>query len=190
MEGDKLHGKKVAMLVAKGFEQVEMTEPKQAIEKAGAQVDLVSIEKDKVRAWNFKEWGDEFEVDKHIADIRADDYDALVLPGGVMNPDFLRLDDRAVGFVKSFFDSRKPVGAICHAPWTLIEADVVRGRRVTSYPSLRTDLINAGAEWQDSEVVVDRGLVTSRNPHDLPAFCNKIVEEFAEGRHTGRHAAE
>ena len=186
-----LNGKKVAILVAKGFEQVELTEPKAALERAGAKTDIVSIEKDTVRAWNHTDWGDTFDVDVHIADARAEDYDALVLPGGVMNPDFLRMDDRAVNFIKSFVKAGKPIGAICHGPWTLIEAQAVRGRKMTSYPSLRTDLSNAGANWIDAEVVVDNGLVTSRNPHDLPAFNRKIVEVFAEGRHgAGRHVAE
>jgi len=190
MAADKLKGKKVALLVAKGFEEVELTEPKKALESAGAETELVSIEKDKVRSWKFTDWGHEFAVDVHIADARPEDYDALVLPGGVMNPDFLRMDDRAVKFVRAFAKSGKPIGAICHGPWTLVEADAVRGRRLTSYPSLRTDLGNAGANWIDAEVVVDKGLVTSRNPHDLPAFCRKLVEEVAEGRHDKRHAAE
>lgn len=189
MASKTLKGKKVALLVAKGFEEVELTEPRKALEQAGAETDIVSIEKDKVRSWKFTDWGGEFDVDAHIADARAEDYDALVLPGGVMNPDFLRMDERAVRFVRAFAKAGKPIGAICHGPWTLVEADAVRGRRVTSYPSLRTDLGNAGANWIDAEVIVDKGLVTSRNPRDLPAFCAKLVEEVAEGRHDKRHAA-
>jgi protease I len=189
MASKDLTGKRVALLVAKGFEEVELTEPKKALEQAGAATDIVSIEKDTVRSWKFTDWGGDFDVGTHIADARCEDYDALVLPGGVMNPDFLRMDDRAVKFVRAFAKSSKPIAAICHGPWTLVEADAVRGRRLTSYPSLRTDLGNAGANWIDAEVIVDKGLVTSRTPHDLPAFCAKLVEEVAEGRHDRRTAA-
>jgi protease I len=185
----QLNGKKVAILVAEGFEQVEMTQPRQAAKAAGAGTDLVSPEAGKVRAFQHDKPGDEFPVDVPLDRANADDYDALVLPGGVMNPDKLRMNDRAVRFVRSFFDAGKPVAAICHGPWTLIEADVVRGRTLTSYPSLKTDLRNAGANWVDREVVVDNGLVTSRNPGDLPAFNRKMVEEFAEGAHKGQRPA-
>lgn len=178
-----LQGKRVALLVEKGFEEIELTEPRKALLEAGAEADVVSPVKDKVKGWNFTDWGDEVPVDTPLDQADPDDYDALVLPGGVMNPDKLRMNPRAIEFVKAFFQAGKPVAAICHAPWTLIDAGVVSGRKLTSYPSLATDLKNAGAEWVDQEVVVDRGLVTSRNPNDLPAFTSKMVEEFAEGRH-------
>jgi protease I len=176
---NELKNKKVAMLVANGFEQVELTEPRRALRDAGANVDIVSLKKEAVKAWNHKEWGEEFEVDIHIDAAKIDDYDALVLPGGVMNPDYLRLDARAVDFVGRFVRSGKPVAAICHAPWTLIEADVVRGRRLASYPSLRTDLVNAGARFVDEPVVVDKNLITSRRPDDLPAFCQALLASLS-----------
>jgi protease I len=182
----KLDGKRVAMLVTNGFEQVEMTGPRQAIEDAGATVDLISPEAGKVKAWQHDHWGDEFPVDVSLDAARAEDYDALVLPGGVMNPDHLRMNDTAVRFARSFMTAEKPVAAICHGPWLLVEADVVRGRTMTSYPSLQTDLENAGANWVDQEVVVDHGLVTSRNPDDIPAFNRKAIEEIGEGIHAGR----
>ena len=185
---DRLKGKRVAMLVDQGFEQVELTEPRKALEEAGARVDLVSPREGTVRAWNHTDWGEEFAVEVALGDASPDDYDALVLPGGVMNPDHLRERPEAVRFARAFFDAHKPVAAICHGPWLLVEADVVRGRRVTSYPSLRTDLENAGAEWVDREVVTDQGLVTSRKPDDIPAFNRKMVEEIAEGVHAGQHA--
>jgi protease I len=172
---NELKGKKVAMLVTNGFEQIELTEPRKALREAGADVDLMSLEKGTVKAWNHKDWGEEFAADVSIDAAKVEDYDALVLPGGVMNPDHLRLDARAVGFAAEFTRSGKPLAAICHAPWTLIEADVVRGRRMTSYPSLRTDLVNAGARWVDEPVVVDRNLITSRRPDDLPAFCQALI---------------
>ena len=178
-----LSGKKVAILVTDGFEQVELTEPKQALERAGATTHIVSPKPDDVRGWKFTDWGDSFRVDVPLEKADAGGYDALVLPGGRINPDKLRMDERAVAFARSFFEAGKPVGAICHGPWTLIETGVVRGRTMTSYPSLKTDLRNAGADWVDREVVVDQGLVTSRNPDDLPAFCAKLIEEIAEGRH-------
>jgi len=182
----KLNGKKVAILVADGFEQVEMTEPRKALEAAGAGTDLVSPARGTVKSWGHTEWGQEYPVDVSLEDASAGDYDALMLPGGVMNPDKLRMNQKAIDFVKDFFESGKPVAAICHAPWTLIEADVVRGRTLTSYESVKTDLRNAGADWIDEEVVVDNGLVTSRKPDDLPAFNKKMIEEIAEGRHTGQ----
>lgn len=181
-----LSGKRVAILVERGFEQVELTEPRKALEDQGATTQIVSPQEGTVRAWEETDWGEEFEVDVPLSRASAGDYDALLLPGGVMNPDHLRKNETAVGFVRDFFDAGKPVAAICHAPWTLVEAGVVRGRTLTSYESLRTDLRNAGAEWVDREVVVDAGLVTSRNPDDLPAFNRKMVEEFAEGVHEGQ----
>lgn len=181
---DTLTGSKVAFLVApEGAEQVELTEPWQAIKDAGGTPELVSTATGKVQAFKHLDKGDTFDVDKVVSDVSADDYDGLVLPGGVANPDLLRLNGDAVSFAKAFFQQQKPVSAICHAPWLLIEADVVRGRRVTSFPSLRTDLRNAGADWVDEEVVVDAGFVTSRKPDDLKAFCDKTVEEIGEGKH-------
>src|SRR3954452_6385377 len=183
---DELKGKKVAFLAAEGVEQVELTEPWKAVEQAGGTPDLVSIEDGEVQAFNHLDKGDTFKVDKPAKDADASDYDGLVLPGGVANPDFLRMDEDAVSFVRAFFEQAKPVGVICHGPWTLVEADVVKGRTLTSWPSLQTDLRNAGATWVDEEVHVDEGLTSSRNPDDLPAFCAKIVEEFAEGKHAGQ----
>jgi len=179
----KLDGKRVAIVATDGFEQSELTEPRRALEAAGARTEIVSLRAGKIRGWKSREWGDAFDVDKTVGQANPDDYDALVLPGGVMNPDKLRMDADAVSFVRRFFDDRKPVGAICHGPWTLIDAGVVKGRQMTSYPSLRQDLINAGARWTDAEVVTDKGLVTSRRPDDLPAFNAKLVEEIAEGAH-------
>lgn len=180
---NELKGRRVAILVADGFEQIELTEPRRALDEAGAKTYLVSPKTASVRGFNHDEHGDQFPVDVTVEWASVDDYDALLLPGGLMNPDTLRIDGQAVDFVRSFFDEGKPIAAICHAPWTLIEADVVRGREMTSWPSLRTDLINAGAHWVDREVVVDRGLVTSRWPDDIPAFNKKMIEEFAEGNH-------
>jgi len=178
-----LTGKKVAILVEDGFEQVELTSPKEALEAHGAQTQIVSPKTGKVKGWEHTKWGQEFPVDVGIEQANANDYDALLLPGGVMNPDKLRTNKKAVQFVRSFFDQGKPVAAICHGPWMLAEAGVVNGRKVTSYPSIQTDLKNAGANWVDQEVVVDQGLVTSRKPDDLPAFNRKMVEEIAEGQH-------
>jgi protease I len=181
---DNLNGKTIAFLVApEGTEQVELTEPWSAIRDAGATVHLLSTESGEIQAFNHLDKADTFPVDRTVGEASVDDYDGLVLPGGVANPDRLRMHGDAVEFVKGFFAAAKPVAAICHAPWTLIEADVVRGRTLTSWPSLQTDLRNAGAEWVDEEVVVDSGLVTSRKPDDLKAFCAKAIEEFAEGRH-------
>jgi len=179
---NSLNGKKVAILVTNGFERSELVEPMQALQKAGAHVEIVSLKKEAVKSWNHNEWGDEIPIDKHIEEVGVEDYDGLVLPGGVMNPDFLRMDDRAVRFVREFATSGKLVGAVCHGPWTLVEADVVRGRRMTSYRSLATDLRNAGAQWVDEEVVVDGNFVTSRQPDDLPAFCEKLIALLAGGR--------
>lgn len=178
--------KRVAIVVANGFEQVEMTSPREALEKAGAETDLISIEDDEVKGWKHIEWGDTFAVDVRIVDADPGDYDALLLPGGVMNPDKLRRDERVQKFVKAFFDEGKPVASICHGPWTLIDAGVAKGRRMTSYHTIQMDLINAGVQWTDAEVVVDQGLVTSRSPDDLPAFNAKMIEEFAEGRHAAQ----
>ncbi|SFP48703.1 protease I [Amycolatopsis arida] len=184
---DTLQGKRVAFVVApEGTEQVELTEPWKAVEKAGGRPELISTKSGTVQAFNHLDKGDTFPVDKVAGEASVDDYDALVLPGGVANPDILRTVPEAVRFVREFFTQRKPVAAICHGPWTLIEADVVRGRRLTSWPSLQTDLRNAGAEWVDEEVVVDSGLVTSRKPDDLPAFCSKLVEEIREGKHSAQ----
>jgi len=180
---DQLKGKRVAALVAQGFEQVELSEPKRALEAAGAVVHVVSPEKDRVRGWNRTEWGEYVPVDRSLEQAAADEYDALLLPGGVMNPDRLRMQPTAVQFVKRFFEQGKPIAVICHGGWTLAEADVVRGVKLTSYPSIRRDLVNAGAEWVDQEVVVDRGIVSSRRPDDLPAFIRKMIEEFAKGQH-------
>ncbi|HLS85514.1 MAG TPA: type 1 glutamine amidotransferase domain-containing protein [Burkholderiales bacterium] len=178
-----LNGKKVAILVAEGFEQSEMVEPKKALESAGAETYIVSPQPGEVQGWSHFDKADRFHVDVPVDEARADDYDALLLPGGVANPDQLRTNPKAVQFTKAFFDAGKPVGVICHGPWTLIEAGVVKGRPLTSWPSLKTDLTNAGAKWVDQEVVVDRGLVSSRKPADLPAFCRKLVEEIGEGVH-------
>jgi protease I len=187
---NRLDGKKVAILVTDGFEQVELTEPRKALEEAGARTSIVSPVDGKVRGWQHTEWGDEFPVDVSLAQARPGDYDALLLPGGVMNPDKLRMNKDAVRFVRAFVDAKKPIASICHGPWMLAEADAVRGRTVTSYPSIQTDLKNAGADWVDREVVVDNGIVTSRRPADIPAFNRKMVEEFAEGKHAGRTAGQ
>ena len=178
-----LSNRKVAILTEEGFEQVELTSPKQALEQAGATVHVISPKSGKIKAWDKTTWGIEIDVDKQLSDVSPDDYDALVLPGGVLNPDKLRQNVEAVAFASSFLEEGKPVAAICHGPQLLIETDLLRGRRLTSYPSLKTDLENAGADWVDEEVVVDNGLVTSRSPADLDAFNRKTIEEFAEGVH-------
>jgi len=181
---DELQGKRIAFLMAnEGVEQVEFTEPRKAVEEAGAEVDVIAPESDQIQAFNHLDEADTFDVDKTVSEARVEDYDGVVLPGGVANPDALRMDNDAVRFLREFFEAGKPAGVICHAPWMLVEADLVDGRQVTSWPSLQTDIRNAGGDWVDEEVVVDSGLVTSRKPDDLPAFCSKIVEEFAEGVH-------
>ncbi|MBV9914889.1 MAG: type 1 glutamine amidotransferase [Solirubrobacterales bacterium] len=187
---NELQGRRVAILAADGVERVELEKPQEVIHDAGGETILVSIKDGSIVARNndLEEAGT-FEVERVVSDASADDFDALLLPGGTVNPDKLRMSDDAVRFVKDFFDSGKPIAAICHGPWTLVEAGVVSGRTVTSFPSIRTDLRNAGANVVDEEVVVDQGLVTSRSPDDLPAFCSKLVEEFAEGRHEARGSA-
>jgi len=185
----RLDGKKVAILVADGFEQIELTEPKKALEEAGATTQIVSPARGEVQGWNHDEKADRFEVDMALDRARSDDYDALLLPGDVRNPDQLRMLTRAVEFVDGFFAAGKPVAAICHAPWTIIETGVLRGKTITSWPSLKTDLENAGATWVDREVVVESGLVTSRRPDDIPAFNQKMIEQFAEGRQATQRAA-
>jgi protease I len=187
--GTDLNGKRVAFLATDGVEQIELTKPWEAVVKAGADADLVSLESGKIQAFKHFDKGEAFAVDKAVADVGADDYDALVLPGGVINPDILRTHDEAMRFVRAFFEQGKPVGAICHGPWSLVEAGVVDGRTVTSWPSLRTDIENAGGTWKDEELVIDRGLFTSRKPDDLPAFCKKLVEEVAEGVHREQREA-
>jgi protease I len=180
---NELTGKRIAFLATDGVEQSELEQPWSALEHAGADVELLSIKEDPIQAFHQLDKGDSFEVDGLVADADVSDYDGLVLPGGVANPDKLRTDESAVEFVRQFFEQSKPVAAICHGPWTLVEANVVRGRTVTSWPSLKTDIENAGGRWVDEQVHVDQGLVTSRKPDDLPAFCAKAIEEFAEGPH-------
>ncbi len=179
----KLNGKKVAILVTDGFEQVEMTKPREALQEAGAEVKIVSPKSGQIQGVNHDEKGDKFDVDLKLADAKPDDFDALLLPGGLMNPDELRQNDDALVFARHFFDAGKPVAAICHGPQILISADLVRGRTMTSWPALEVDMKNAGATWVDEEVVVDNGLISSRKPDDIPAFNEKMIEEFAEGRH-------
>lgn len=183
MAGD-LNGRKIAIVAAEGVEEVELVKPREAVENAGAETELLSIEEGEIQSVN----GDlnksgTYPVDKLVADASVDDYDGVILPGGVLNPDKLRVEESVIGFLRACFETGKPVGVICHGPWTLVEADLVRDRKITSYPSVKTDILNAGGNWVDEEVVVDEGLVSSRKPDDLPAFCDKIVEELAEGAH-------
>ena len=185
----KLDGKKVAALFTDGVEQVELEKPVEGLKGEGAEVEYVTLEPGDVQAFNHLDHGDKIQVDKAVKDADASDYDALLLPGGVANPDFLRMDDDAVSFVRSFVEQAKPIGVICHGPWTLVEADVLKGRTITSWPSLQTDIRNAGGNWVDEEVVVDEGLVSSRNPDDIPAFTDKIIEEFCEGEHADMAAS-
>jgi protease I len=179
----KLDGKKIAALFTDGVEQVELEKPVEGLKNEGAEVTFLTLEAGEVQAFNHLDQADKIQVDTAVADADASDYDGLLLPGGVANPDFLRMDDDAVKFVAAFVEQAKPIAAICHAPWTLVEADVIRGRKLTSWPSLQTDIVNAGGEWVDEEVVVDEGLVTSRKPDDIPAFTEKAIEEFCEGKH-------
>jgi protease I len=179
---ENIRGMRVAILIEDGFEQVEMVEPRKALDQAGAETSIVSPRNEHVRAWNFTEWGDNFPVDVALDRARPDDFDALLLPGGVINPDKLRMQPKAVAFAKAFFDAGKPVAAICHGPWTVIETGAARGRRIASWPSLKTDLRNAGAEWMDQEAVVDGNLVSSRKPDDIPAFNRAMIDVFSRSR--------
>lgn len=185
---EMLNNRKIAILTENGFEESELLSPKQALEEAGATVHIISPQKEKVRAMKEHQWSIECKVDKNVSEVHADEYDGLLLPGGVFNPDKLRTNADALSFIKDFFSAGKPVAAICHGPQTLISAGVVNGRKMTSYPSIKQDMINAGVNWVDEEVVVDQGLVTSRSPKDLPAFNRKMIEEFAEGVHSGQHS--
>lgn len=180
--------KRIAILATDGFEESELKSPKEAMEKEGFQVEIVSLKSGKIKSWADGNWSAEYNVDKTLSEVSAKDYNALMLPGGVINPDKLRTEEDALTFVRDFFKQKKPVAAICHGPWTLIEAEVVKGRKMTSYKSIRKDLENAGANWVDEEVVVDEALVTSRNPKDLPAFNAKLIEEIKEGKHEEQHA--
>jgi protease I len=185
----KLDGKKIAALFTDGVEQVELDKPSEGLRNEGAEVEFLTLEPGEVQAFNHLDHGDKIKVDKAVSDADVSDYDGLLLPGGVANPDFLRMDEDAVKFVKGFVEAAKPIAVICHGPWTLVEADVLKGRTITSWPSLRTDIQNAGGKWVDEEVHVDEGLVSSRNPDDIPAFTEKAIEEFAEGKHEAMAAS-
>ncbi|MBU2948181.1 type 1 glutamine amidotransferase domain-containing protein [Zobellia uliginosa] len=180
--------KRIAILATNGFEESELKSPKEAMEKEGFQVDIVSLESGEIKGWADGNWSNSYKVDKTINEVTAEDYNALMLPGGVINPDKLRREEKVLTFVRDFFKQEKPVAAICHAAWTLISADVVKGRKMTSFNSIKDDLVNAGANWVNEEVVVDQGFVTSRNPNDLPAFNSKLIEEIKEGKHEEQHA--
>ena len=191
MAEKKLQGKKVAIIAADMFEQVELVEPRKALDEAGATTEVISLKPGQIQGFNHYDKADKVEVDKTIEEVEASDYDALMIPGGVGNPDQLRTDENVVRFVQDFYESGKPIAAICHGPWVLVESGIVRGRKLTSWPSLQTDIRNAGGEWVDEKVVVDQGIVTSRKPDDIPAFNEKMIEEFAEGKHArGRTSAE
>jgi protease I len=185
----ELSGKKIAILATNGFEQSELEVPCDTLKKAGATVDIVSLAPGEIKGWDKKDWGRPVKVDKTLDQVSASDYDAIVLPGGQINPDLLRVEEKALKFIKAIFDAKKVVAAICHAPWLLVETGIAKGRKMTSYKSIKTDVANAGAKWEDTEVVVDQGVITSRNPGDLKAFSAKIIEEVKEGRHTQRSAA-
>lgn len=184
----QISGKQIAILATDGFEKSELLKPRKALDEADAVTYVVSPTDNEIKSWDGGNWGDSVKVDVRLEDVHADNYDALLLPGGVINPDKLRINKDAVAFIKSFFEQKKPVGAICHGPWPLINAGVVKGKSMTSWPSLEADLTNAGAEWVDKEVVVDQGLVTSRKPDDIPVFCDKLIEEIGEGKHENRKA--
>ncbi|MBV8753486.1 MAG: type 1 glutamine amidotransferase [Hyphomicrobiales bacterium] len=184
-----MSGKKIAILATHGFEQSELEVPQQRLKQAGATVEVVSPENGEIRGWDMKDWGHPVKVDRALDNAKPDDYDAIVLPGGQINPDLLRVNEKALTFIRAFYDQGKVVAAVCHAPWLLIETGIIRGRRATSYHSIKTDVKNAGAKWEDSQVVVDEGIITSRNPKDLEAFSAKIIEEVGEGRHHRRAAA-
>jgi len=183
-----ISNRKVAILATNGFEQSELEKPRDALREAGAEVHVISPDGEDIKGWEGPDWCRMVKVDKALGEVTSEDYDALVLPGGQINPDILRVNEDALNFVRAFWTAKKPIGAICHAPWILVEAGIAEGRDMTSYKSIATDVKNAGANWKDSEVVVDKGLVTSRNPDDLPAFCNKLIEEISEGRHASRAA--
>ena len=185
----QLEKKNIAILATHGFEQSELEVPRDRLKAAGAVVHVISLEPGEIKGWDKKDWGRPVKVDKTLADVSASDYDAVVLPGGQINPDLLRVEPKALAFIKDIFNQKKIVAAICHAPWLLIEAGIAKGRKMTSYKSIKTDVMNAGAKWQDSEVVVDKGVITSRNPGDLEAFSAKVIEEIREGKHTQRSAA-
>ncbi|NEW93322.1 type 1 glutamine amidotransferase domain-containing protein [Rhodopseudomonas sp. BR0M22] len=184
----QIDGKRVAILATNGFEQSELEVPRDRLKAAGAQVDIVSPEQGEIKGWSGKDWGRPVKVDKQLGSVKADDYDAIVLPGGQINPDLLRVDQNALKLIKAFYQAGKPVAAVCHAPWLLIETGIAKGRRMTSYHSIKQDVINAGAKWEDSQVVTDNGVITSRNPGDLEAFSAKIIEEIREGKHQRRAA--
>ena len=184
----ELAGKKIAILATNGFEQSELDVPHATLKQAGATVEIVSLEAGEIKGWDKKDWGQPVKVDKTLDQANASDYDAIVLPGGQINPDLLRVEPKALKFIKDIFDAKKIVAAVCHAPWLFVETGIAKGRKMTSYKSIKTDVMNAGAKWEDSDVVVDQGVITSRNPGDLKVFCTKIIEEVKEGRHTQRSA--